>query len=36
MQSVGVIRQIARYPVKSMRGEALPEVQAMHDYRGQD
>ena len=24
MQSVGVIRQVARYPVKSMRGEALP------------
>src|SRR5260221_12161060 len=23
MQSVGVIRQLARYPVKSMRGEAL-------------
>src|SRR5438445_3351454 len=24
MQSVGVIRQLGRYPVKSMRGEALP------------
>ena len=24
MQSVGVIRRLARYPVKSMRGEALP------------
>src|SRR5712692_2255318 len=24
MQSVGVIRQLARYPVKSMRGESLP------------
>jgi len=24
MPSVGVIRQVARYPVKSMRGEALP------------
>src|SRR5579863_5336996 len=26
MQSVGVIRQLARYPVKSMRGEALPSA----------
>lgn len=24
MQSVGVVRQLARYPVKSMRGESLP------------
>ena len=24
MQSAGVTRQVARYPVKSMRGEALP------------
>ena len=24
MQSAGVIRQLRRYPVKSMRGEALP------------
>ncbi|MGH9354001.1 MAG: MOSC N-terminal beta barrel domain-containing protein, partial [Terriglobia bacterium] len=24
MQSAGVIRRLARYPVKSMRGEALP------------
>jgi uncharacterized protein len=26
MQSVGVIRQLARYPVKSMQGEALPSA----------
>jgi MOSC domain-containing protein len=26
MQSVGVIRQLARYPVKSMRGEVLPSA----------
>ena len=26
MQSVGVIRQVARYPVKSMSGEALPSL----------
>jgi uncharacterized protein len=26
VQSVGVIRQLARYPVKSMRGEALPSA----------
>ncbi len=26
MQSVGVIRQLARFPVKSMRGEALPSA----------
>jgi len=27
MQTVGVIRQLARYPVKSMQGEALPSLQ---------
>ena len=26
MQTVGVIRQLARYPVKSMQGEALPSL----------
>ena len=26
MQSVGVIRQLTRYPVKSMQGEALPSA----------
>lgn len=26
MQSLGVIRQLARYPVKSMQGEALPSL----------
>jgi len=26
MQTVGVIRQVARYPVKSMQGEALPSA----------
>src|SRR5260370_1888085 len=26
MQSLGVIRQLARYPVKSMQGEALPSA----------
>jgi hypothetical protein len=26
MQSVGVIRQLARYPIKSMQGEALPSA----------
>jgi uncharacterized protein len=26
MQSVGVVRQLARYPVKSMQGEALPSA----------
>lgn len=26
MESVGVIRQLARYPVKSMQGEALPSM----------
>ena len=26
MQEVGVIRQLARYPVKSMKGEALPSL----------
>src|SRR5580700_4981541 len=26
MQSVGVIRQLTRYPVKSMQGESLPSL----------
>ena len=26
MQSVGVIHQLARYPVKSMKGESLPSL----------
>ena len=26
MQSVGVIGQVVRYPVKSMQGEALPSL----------
>jgi len=26
MTSVGVIRQLTRYPVKSMQGEALPSA----------